>query len=113
MFYIFHVQQSTFIQIQSCHLLLVAAQGGRAGFHLTGAYFCGRAYITSILKNHTSAYFQVMSYFQGNRVTVSIWLQEKENPAEKGEAMTPLLPAFTLPTGPSQRDLTHSIRGIT
>ena len=29
------------------------------GFHLTGAYFGGKAYITSILKkNHTMVYFQ-------------------------------------------------------
>ena len=35
---------------------------GDAGFRLTGAYFGGRAYITSILKNHTRA------YFQGNRI---------------------------------------------
>ena len=68
MFCLFHVQQSTFIQIQSCHLLLVAAQWWKVGFHLTGAYFWGRAYITSILKNHTRAYIQAGSYFQGNRV---------------------------------------------
>ena len=61
MFYFFHVQQSTFIQIP-CHLLLVAAQWWRAGFHLTGAHFWSRAYITSILQNHTRA------YFQGNKV---------------------------------------------
>ena len=54
--------------LQSCHLLPVAAQGWRAGFHLTGAYFWGGSYITSILKNHTWAYFQVRSYFRGNRV---------------------------------------------
>ena len=42
--------------------------GGEWGFHLTKAYFGGRAYIMSILKNHTRAYFQVRSYFQGNRV---------------------------------------------
>ena len=50
LFFIFHVQQSTFIQIQPCHLLLAAAQWWRVGFHLTGAYFWGRAYIMSILK---------------------------------------------------------------
>ena len=44
------------------------AQWWRAGFHLTRAYFWGRAYITSILKTHTRTYFQVRSYFQGNRV---------------------------------------------
>ena len=33
MFYFFHGQQSTFIQIQPCHLLLVAAQGWRVRFH--------------------------------------------------------------------------------
>ena len=60
--------------LQLCHLLLVAAQGWRAGFHLTGAYFWGRAYITSILKNHTRAYFQVRSYFRGNRVLLKILL---------------------------------------
>ena len=40
------------------------------GFHLTGAYFWGSAYIMSILKNHTRAYFQVTgrSYFRGNRI---------------------------------------------
>ena len=42
--------------------------GGGQGFLLTGAYFWGRAYITSILKNHTSAYFQVRSYFRENKV---------------------------------------------
>ena len=62
-FLFFNVQQSTFIQIQSCHFLLVAAKWWRAGFHLTVAYFWGRAYITSIWKNHTRAYFQVRSYF--------------------------------------------------
>ena len=39
-------------------------------FHLTGAYFWGRASITSILINHTRAYFQVKSYFRGNRVVL-------------------------------------------
>ena len=58
----FHVQQSTLLQIHSCHLL-VAAQWRRLEFYLTGAYFWGRAYITSILNNHTRAYFQVRSYF--------------------------------------------------
>ena len=53
--------------LQSCHLL-VAAQWWSVRFHLTGAYFWGRAYITSSLKKHTRAYFQVRSYFQGNRV---------------------------------------------
>ena len=43
----------TFIQIQSCHHLLVAAQWWMVRFYLTGAYFGGRAHITSILKNHT------------------------------------------------------------
>ena len=66
----FHVQQSTFIQILLCHLL-AAAQRWRAGFHLTGVYFWSRAYIMCILKNHTRAYFQVRSYFQGNTVRVS------------------------------------------
>ena len=59
-----HVQQSTFIQIQSCHLLLVAAQGWRASFHSTRTYFGGRACMTSIMKNRTRA------YFQGNRMGV-------------------------------------------
>ena len=69
-YFLFHVQQSTFIQIQSCHLL-IAVQWWTAEFHLTGAYFGGRAYMTSILKNHTRAYFQVRSYFRGNRVLAS------------------------------------------
>ena len=51
--------------MQSCHHL-VATQWWRVGFHLTRSYFWGRAYITSILRNHTRAYFQVRSYFQGN-----------------------------------------------
>ena len=64
----FHVHFScTFIQIQS-HYRLVAAQRWGMGFHLTGAYFWGRAYITSILENHTRAYFQVRSYSQGIKV---------------------------------------------
>ena len=63
----YFVQPSTFIQIQLCHIL-VAAQWWRAGFHLTGAYFFGRAYIMSILKNRTRAYFQVRSYSRENRV---------------------------------------------
>ena len=67
MFYFFYVQKSTFIQIQSCPLLLVAAQGWRTGFQLTGAYFVGRAYITRILKNHARA------YFQGNGVIATNW----------------------------------------
>ena len=58
--------------MQSCHLLLVAAQRWRAGFHLTGAYFGGTTYIMSILKNHTRTYFQVRSSFQGNRVPLAI-----------------------------------------
>ena len=66
-----HVHQSTFIQILSCHLLLVAAQWWRAGFHFTEAYFWGRAYIMSVLKNHTRAYFQVRSYFRGNGLLVT------------------------------------------
>ena len=53
----FHVQPSIFIQIQSCHLLLVEEQWWKVGFHLTGTYFGGRIYIISILKNHTRAYF--------------------------------------------------------
>ena len=60
--------------LRSCHLLLVAAQGWRVGFHLTRAYFGSRAYITSILKNHNRTYFQVGSYFQGNRVLRSVLL---------------------------------------
>ena len=44
------------------------------GFHSTGAYFGGRAYITSILKNQSRAYFQVRSYFQGKRVLKSMGL---------------------------------------
>ena len=36
------------------------------GVYLTRAYFWGRADITSILKNHTRAYFQIRVYFQGN-----------------------------------------------
>ena len=39
MFYCINVQQSTFTQMQSCHILLLAAQRWRAGFHLTRAYF--------------------------------------------------------------------------
>ena len=68
--YFFHVQ-STFIQIQSCHVLLVAAQGWKAGFHLTRAYFGGRAYMTSILKKHTRAYFQGNREEQQNIVEVT------------------------------------------
>ena len=49
--------------------LLVATQWWRVGFHLNRAYFGGVAYMTSILKNHTRAYFQVRSYFRGNRVS--------------------------------------------
>ena len=67
----FHAQQSTFIQIQSCHLV-VGAQWWRVRFHLTGAYFGGRAYITSILKNDTMAYFQVRSYFRGKQGSILI-----------------------------------------
>ena len=54
--------------LQSWHIL-VAAQWWRAGLHLTRAYLGGggRAYITSILKNHTRAYFEVRSYFRGNK----------------------------------------------
>ena len=51
-----------YFTVQSCHLLLVAAQWWRAGFRLTRAYFGVRVYIMSILKNHTRA------YFQGNKV---------------------------------------------
>ena len=36
---------------------------------LNWGLFWGRAYRTSILKNHTRAYFQVRTYFQGNRVS--------------------------------------------
>ena len=57
--------------LQSCHLLLVAAQcstmvEGRVS--LNWGFFGGRAYMTSILKNHTTAYFQVRSYFRGKKV---------------------------------------------
>ena len=40
-------------------------------FHLTWAYFQGRAFITSILKNPTRAYFQVRAHFRGNRVALA------------------------------------------
>ena len=76
---------------QSCHLL-VAAQCGtmiwwRAGFHLTGAYFWGRAYIKSILKNHTRTYLRLglilgkTRYFQCKRfytITVRNYLHKTE-----------------------------------
>ena len=79
MFYLFPVQWSTLIQIQSCPLLLVAAQGKRASLHLTGAYFCGRASMRSILKNHTRAYFQVRPYFRRNRVGSNNWFMSLQS----------------------------------
>jgi hypothetical protein len=39
----------------------------------TGAYFGGRAYITSSLKNHAWAYFSVRSYFRGNTVLTKVY----------------------------------------
>ena len=46
---------------------LLHNSGGR-GFTELGLIFGSRAYITSTLKNHTRAYFQVRSYFRENRV---------------------------------------------
>ena len=68
MFYFCHVQHSNLFKYNNVIFWLLHNGGGWGLFDLTGAYLGGRAYTTSILKNHTRAYFHVRSYFRGNRV---------------------------------------------
>ena len=78
------------------------------GLHSTPAYFEGRAYMMSILKNPTRAYFQVGSYYRGNRVTAhsastdEIWHRRGQEPSS-----TPIL-SFT--GGPRDHHAQHALK---